>query len=75
MFWFTADEHYNHANVIIFCNRPYFNPEKDLNREYKWINREIAQKRVKAMNKDLIRKFKGRRKKLLSEKSERGLPF
>ena len=21
--WFTSDEHYNHANIIQFCNRPF----------------------------------------------------
>jgi len=59
-YWFTADEHYNHANIIIYCNRPYYNPKTDLNRDYKWINKDIAQKRVDKMNKDLIRRFNER---------------
>jgi len=25
MFFYTADEHYNHANIIKFCNRPFSN--------------------------------------------------
>jgi len=23
MYWFTGDEHYGHANIIEFCNRPF----------------------------------------------------
>ena len=22
-FWFTADQHFNHENIIIYCNRPF----------------------------------------------------
>lgn len=28
MFWFTSDQHYNHKNVIRFCNRPFSSVEE-----------------------------------------------
>jgi calcineurin-like phosphoesterase family protein len=28
MLWFTADEHYNHANIIRYCDRPFSDVEE-----------------------------------------------
>ena len=28
MYWFTADEHYGHAKVIEYCNRPFISVEE-----------------------------------------------
>lgn len=38
MIWFTADTHFNHSNIIRYCNRPYQNIN-DMNRDImeKWI--------------------------------------
>ena len=27
-YWFTADEHYDHKNIIKFCDRPFFDVEE-----------------------------------------------
>lgn len=38
--WFTADHHFNHANIIEYCNRPFYNVEQ-MNEELiiRWNNK------------------------------------
>lgn len=43
-YWFTADEHYGHANIIHYCNRPF----KDVSE----MNAEIIQRHNSVVLKD-----------------------
>lgn len=47
-FW-TADPHYNHANIAKYCNRPQVKPG-DLNPDGSWVSPEIAFQRAEQMN-------------------------
>ena len=45
-FWFTADTHFNHANIIKYCNRPFFSAEHmDMEIISRW-NNKVGQKDV-----------------------------
>jgi calcineurin-like phosphoesterase family protein len=52
-FW-TADPHYNHANIARYTNRPQVKPG-DLNPDGSWISPEIAFQRAEEMNTMLTR--------------------
>lgn len=54
--WFTADCHFYHANIIIYCNRPWMKPE-DLDDRGKWKSDEIKWKRTKEMNDAMIERW------------------
>lgn len=54
-YFFTADTHYLHSNVIKHCKRPQFNVS-DFDQDGKWLSPEIAKERVEAMNEMLIEK-------------------
>jgi len=42
MYWFTADEHYYHSNIIKFCNRP-FSSVIEMNEEIIRRNNEVVE--------------------------------
>lgn len=46
MYWFTSDEHYGHANIIKYCNRPFKNVEE--------MNETLIAKHNKVVKKDDI---------------------
>ena len=52
-FW-TADTHYNHANIAKYCNRPQVK-DGDLNPDGSWVSPEIAFQRAEQMNTMLMR--------------------
>ena len=53
-YWFTADYHLGHANIIKYCKRPFLK-EGDLDNKGQWVSKEIANKRVDQMNNTIIR--------------------
>jgi calcineurin-like phosphoesterase family protein len=57
-FW-TADQHYNHANLVAYARRPQLKPGDRIldpvTGKEKWVSPEIAFERAEAMNKMLIR--------------------
>ena len=55
--WLTSDTHYDHANVIRFCRRPWFrdgDEVPDENGRMVWASDEIAMARLKEMNEALL---------------------
>lgn len=52
--YFCSDLHFQHANIIIYANRPWIK-ENDLNSKGKWVSEDIANKRIKKMNSALIK--------------------
>lgn len=52
--FFTADMHFNHANICIYADRPLIKPG-DLDVDGKWVSGEVALQRSLDMNKMLIR--------------------
>jgi len=61
--FFTADCHFNHANIIKYCNRPFYTKDDfiDFNPErlayMVWKNEKIKQKRINQMNEHLIKQW------------------
>lgn len=51
--FFTADTHFNHANIIRFCKRPQLKPG-DLDDTGHWVSPEIAHSRAEKMNEMLV---------------------
>ena len=55
--WITADSHYMHANICIYCNRPWQQPSDfyvdDTGKQH-WVNYDIAQRRAREMTEALI---------------------
>lgn len=52
--FFTADHHFDHANVIFHCDRPWLDRDNDLNEKGMWKDKETSRKRVNEMNEALI---------------------
>ena len=52
-YFFTADSHYFHSNIIKSCKRPQFRAS-DFNQEGKWLSSEISKERAEEMNEMLI---------------------
>lgn len=57
--WFTADMHFGHANIALFCGRPYIKPG-DLTEERKWASQTAADEVEARMTSDLIRRWNER---------------
>ena len=51
--FFTADYHFDHANIIRYANRPFMYYE-DLNEDLDWLSDDIKYKRCQEMNMALI---------------------
>lgn len=54
--WFTGDQHFCHANIIIYCKRPWLK-EGDLDSEGNWVSNEIANLRAEEMNEVMIERW------------------
>ena len=52
--WRYSDTHFNHPNILRYCNRPQLKPG-DLDVSGKWVSPEIAFQRAEKMNADFIR--------------------
>ena len=49
----TSDTHFNHANIIRYCNRPWLQPG-DLDATGNWVSKSIAKIRADEMNEHMI---------------------
>ena len=54
--FFTADCHFNHANIIKFCGRPFIK-DGDLDDKNNWVSEDVKFDRCNAMNKELISRW------------------
>lgn len=57
--FFTSDMHFGHANIALYCNRPYIKPE-ELTKERKWAFPTAPNLVEERMEKDLIRRWNSR---------------
>lgn len=57
-FW-TADTHFNHANIMLYCDRPYIKKE-ELNSSGWWISKEAALTAAARMNDRLMHNMNSR---------------
>jgi len=54
--YFSADLHLSHSNILKYCNRPWLK-KGDLTKHGSWKTPELAKKRVRQMNNDLVKNF------------------
>lgn len=61
----TADTHFQHANIIIYSNRPFIHKGDTIiiDDKKKWVSNEIAAKRCEEMNESLIANWNSKVKK------------
>ncbi len=56
--FYTSDLHCSHANIILYCNRPWIDEENDIIpcdvRGRKWVSKDIAMKRAAEMDEVLV---------------------
>ena len=58
--YFTADCHFNHANIILYTKRPFFKKEDVIPNTDLWVNDEIKNARCKWMNEEIIKRWNGK---------------
>lgn len=51
---FTGDTHFEHANIILYNNRPFLDRLNDLDEKGRWKSKEIAAQRAREMTEQLI---------------------
>jgi calcineurin-like phosphoesterase family protein len=54
--YFTADCHFDHANIIKYAHRPFLQKD-DLINETEWASEQIKEKRCQLMNEELVRRW------------------
>lgn len=59
--FFTGDTHFRHANIIIYCERPYLQDgdtyyDSSKERKY-WVSKDIKNQRSKEMTDDLVERW------------------
>lgn len=57
--WWSADIHANHANICIYCGRPWLRTT-ELTEDQKWVSQEAALACAARMNDGLVRNFNER---------------
>ena len=57
--WFTADMHFGHANIALYCNRPYVKPD-EVTADRKWAFPTAPNLVEERMREDLIRRWNER---------------
>jgi len=55
--YFSADAHFQHANIILYAKRKRWIKKGDINNKGKWVDSHIADQRVKKMDEALIKAF------------------
>ena len=57
--WFTADMHFGHANIALYCNRPYIKPG-EITEDRKWAFPTAPNLVEERIREDLIRRWNER---------------